>query len=202
MHIEIPMKFPFAQHYVMAPWPVYELSFVPSVQKFTSLIRPKGEDRRREIIDFLLYTDFQSSISHFFLPLFSIWKLPKNISLPHMNSTPNHRNYYGYIHDFYMLPIEKQEKIHFIHKIKLTLGEERDQTIFQKESTDILITKPNPSSFDQIISFYDKPNLLQKLHEIYTSTGLPSLSSIQQKMILSLVESFPEEMNKKYSISL
>lgn len=196
MHIEIPEKFPFAQHYVMAPWPAYDLSFVPSVRKFSSLIRPKGQDRRREIIDFFFYTDFQSSISHFFLPLFSIWKLPKNVSALHMRTTPNDRNYYGYIHDYFSLPPEKQEKIHFIHKIKFTMGEDIDQKIFQKESTHFVYTKPSSSFFQHTISFHDTKLVIETLQQVYVSIGFPPLSPIQHKMIISLLERFMEEMKK------
>ena len=53
-HQKIPKNIHGIQFFTMYPYPVYELSFVKSKQKFESLVRPKNEFRRMEYVDFLL----------------------------------------------------------------------------------------------------------------------------------------------------
>ena len=53
-HQQIPRNVKNVQYFTMYPYPVYELSFVKSKQKFESLIRPLNSCRRKEYKDFLL----------------------------------------------------------------------------------------------------------------------------------------------------
>jgi GR25 family glycosyltransferase involved in LPS biosynthesis len=55
-HKKIPLNFKNIQMFVMNPFPVYELSFVKSMKKFQSLIRPSNDIRRKEYHDFLFVT--------------------------------------------------------------------------------------------------------------------------------------------------
>ena len=52
-HKKIPSNFKNIQMFVMNPFPVYELSFVDNMKKFSSLVRPKNEIRRKEYFDFI-----------------------------------------------------------------------------------------------------------------------------------------------------
>ena len=52
-HRKIPRVFHDVQNFTMFPYPVYELSFVKSKQKFESLIRPKNGIRRLEFSNYL-----------------------------------------------------------------------------------------------------------------------------------------------------
>ncbi len=60
IHLEIPKKYPNIQHFIMHPWPVYELSFVPSVMKFESLVRPNGISRKMKYID--IYFEYKNQL--------------------------------------------------------------------------------------------------------------------------------------------
>ena len=62
MHVEFPQRFPIVQHYLMYPWAVYDLSFIPGVRKFDSLVRPKGMSRRKEYADYLIISPFFKSM--------------------------------------------------------------------------------------------------------------------------------------------
>jgi GR25 family glycosyltransferase involved in LPS biosynthesis len=55
-HIDLPKRLRTIQSFTMYPLPVYELSFVKSIQKFDSLIRPVNALRRMEFKDFLFLT--------------------------------------------------------------------------------------------------------------------------------------------------
>jgi hypothetical protein len=52
-HQKIPKNIKGIQYFTMYPYPVYELSFVKSKQKFESLIRPKNQIRRKEYKEYL-----------------------------------------------------------------------------------------------------------------------------------------------------
>ena len=56
IHKKIPKYIKGIQYYTMFPYPIYELSFVKSMQKFNSLIRPINGTRRIEYKDFLFLT--------------------------------------------------------------------------------------------------------------------------------------------------
>lgn len=161
MHIDIPEKYAEVQHFVMTPWPVYELSFVPQVQRFNSLIRPNGKDRRRDFCDFLFTTGSVASIPLFFLPLLSIWNLPKKTSTGDLAPMPCHRNYYGYFDDFFQLPSSQREKKIFRHKIHFNIGQN---------------TYDFP--FDQMISIYEVSKVMEALEKVYMDLQLSSLQQI------------------------
>jgi GR25 family glycosyltransferase involved in LPS biosynthesis len=55
-HQKIPKNIKGIQYFTMYPYPVYELSFVKSLQKFNSEVRPKNALRRKEYKEFLFLT--------------------------------------------------------------------------------------------------------------------------------------------------
>lgn len=55
-HQKIPKNIKGIQYFTMHPYPVYELSFVKSLQKFSSEVRPRNALRRKEYKEFLLCT--------------------------------------------------------------------------------------------------------------------------------------------------
>lgn len=55
-HQKIPKNIKGVQYFTMYPYPVYELSFVKSLQKFSSEVRPHNALRRKEYKEFLLCT--------------------------------------------------------------------------------------------------------------------------------------------------
>jgi len=55
-HQKIPKNIKGVQYFTMYPYPVYELSFVKSLQKFSSEVRPHNALRRKEYKEFLLFT--------------------------------------------------------------------------------------------------------------------------------------------------
>ncbi len=194
MHVDIPAKFPFVQHYVMTPWPVYELSFVPQVQRFESLIRPNGKDRRREFVDFLFCAGSDKSIPLFFSPLLDIWNLPKKTCNSALSPMPCHRNYYCYFDDYFQMSPQEREKKIFRHTVFFNLG---------KGIYDF--------PFDQIVSIYDISKVMEVLEMIYKDLQLsafemiqktfPSpqkepkrMSDIQRKDIENLIHSFIEKI--------
>ena len=55
-HQKIPKNIKGVQYFTMYPYPVYELSFVKSMQKFNSEVRPNNALRRKEYKEFLFLT--------------------------------------------------------------------------------------------------------------------------------------------------
>jgi|TARA_B110000483_G_scaffold243632_1_gene334673 GR25 family glycosyltransferase involved in LPS biosynthesis len=106
-HKQIPQKFPNLQILVMNPFPVYELSFVKSIQKFNSLVRPKNQVRRKEYKDFLFITihKFLEYIPNKYAQILKLNISNKNIGF---NGTINH---------YFLLNEHNKERFHFQNKI-------------------------------------------------------------------------------------
>lgn len=133
MHIEIPQRFPFVQHLMMYPWPVYELSFVPGMIKFKSLVRPKGQSRRKVYQDFLILSPIQSLQTTIFPKLFHFLQLPSQVNYQVKKVDMSYRNYYGCLNEYLLMSDEEQEKYMFLHQYLFTYGEEKDKEIIEKE---------------------------------------------------------------------
>jgi len=152
MHIQIPKRFPFVQHYLMYPWVVYELSFVPSIQKFESLVRPKGSSRRKEYVPYLLLSSIPS-----FYPILeqiiSIMGISNKVSPTIKNIGSQFRNYYCYLNEYNKLPEEMKGKIRFEEKLYFVF--ENENQIEQKE----LITmgkRVNLNNIDECLTEFVK----------------------------------------------
>jgi hypothetical protein len=126
MHIQVPKRFPFVQHLIMYPWVVYELSFVASIQKFESLVRPKGAARRKEYVPYLLLTSEQS----FYVVLdkiITIMGIPNKVSSSIKNIGSQFRNYYCYLYEYLGLSDEVRNKIRFEESLCFVLGDENEK---------------------------------------------------------------------------
>ena len=108
-HQKIPKNIKGVQYFTMYPYPVYELSFVKSMQKFESLVRPKNAFRRMEYKDFLFLS------SNVLLNVF----LKKILSSLNLDIRSNSMGFNGNI-DYYVLLNEKEkERYFFQHKIMI-----------------------------------------------------------------------------------
>jgi len=112
-HSKIPKSIKGIQYFTMYPYPVYELSFVKSLQKFVSEVRPTNALRRKEYKEFLFLTT--NALLNIFLKNFlNIMqnKIPYNIGIDMMgyngvfnndylldiqNNTYDHKYYFEYI---------------------------------------------------------------------------------------------------------
>ncbi len=133
MHIEIPKRFPFVQHLMMYPWPVYELSFVPGMIKFKSLVRPKGQTRRKVYQDFLIISPVQSLQTTFMTKLLHFLQIPSQVNYQVKKVDQTYRNYYGCLNEYFLMNEEDQQKYMFLHIYLFTFGEEKDKEMIEKE---------------------------------------------------------------------
>lgn len=106
-HIDIPKKLRTVQSFTMFPFPVYELSFVKSIQKFDSLIRPSKSLRRFEFKDFLFLT------SNIYLQLF----IKNMCKLINIEVNVENIGYNGNIDTFTLLHDNDKKKYYFQHKL-------------------------------------------------------------------------------------
>ena len=106
-HKTIPKSVRGIQHFTMYPYPVYELSFVKSHQKFESTVRPKSGIRRMEYKEFLYLT------SNNLLNIF-VKKLHKNLEL-----REDRVGFNGNINSYILMDKEEQKKYYFENKILL-----------------------------------------------------------------------------------
>jgi len=147
IHQKIPKNIKGIQFFTMYPYPIYELSFVKSKQKFESVVRPNNGIRRLEYKEFLFIS------SNFLLHLFLVkmilsLKLPLSIGIHKMG-------YNGNI-DYYLLMNEHdQQKYYFENKILIFDSEENNKTIFHKYKHLDLYKKYN-NDIDLFYEFYDK----------------------------------------------
>ena len=106
-HDRIPKKFPNIQMLVMNPFPVYELSFVKSIQQFDSLVRPKNQIRKKEYKDFLFVT-MNKLIEYIPLKYSKNFNLKVSASSIDFNGTIN---FYYCLNDHYKFKFFFQNKI-------------------------------------------------------------------------------------------
>jgi GR25 family glycosyltransferase involved in LPS biosynthesis len=105
-HKIIPKMYPSIQHLTMYPYPVYELSFVKSIQKFESTVRPTNGLRRIEYVDYLfLTTNILMNVN-----LFNYFK--RN----NYNILINSVGYNGNIHKYILLDENEKRKYYFENK--------------------------------------------------------------------------------------
>jgi len=106
-HVDIPKIFGNRiQAYSMFPFPIYELSFVKSIQKFDSLIRPSNQLRRIEFKDFLFLT---------FNPFLQLF-LKKITGYHNLDINYNVFSYHGNINTFLLLNEDDKKKYYFQHR--------------------------------------------------------------------------------------
>jgi GR25 family glycosyltransferase involved in LPS biosynthesis len=108
-HQKIPKNVKGVQYFTMYPYPVYELSFVKSKQKFESLVRPLNSCRRKEYKEFLFLS------SNVFLNIF----LRSIIKITHLNILSEGIGYNGSIDYFILLNENEKNKYYFENKILL-----------------------------------------------------------------------------------
>jgi GR25 family glycosyltransferase involved in LPS biosynthesis len=108
-HQKIPKNVKGIQFFTMYPYPIYELSFVKSKQKFESQVRPKNAFRRMEYKEYLFLS------SNYLLHLY----LSKLIKKSKLDIKVNSIGYNGNI-DYYLLMDENEKsRYYFKHKILL-----------------------------------------------------------------------------------
>jgi GR25 family glycosyltransferase involved in LPS biosynthesis len=88
-HQKIPKYIKGIQNFTMHPYPIYELSFKKSIQKFESLIRPKNGLRRIEYKDFLFLTS-NNLLTIFIKNIVKILKLDIEVDNIGYNGTINY----------------------------------------------------------------------------------------------------------------
>ena len=124
-HQKIPKNIKDVQYFTMFPYPVYELSFVKSKQKFESLIRPVNAFRRMEYKEFLF-------LSSNVLIQVLLKKIVKNMGL---DIKINSFGYNGNIDLYIFLNENEKKKYYFEHKFLLIDNEEDDIKILSKNKT-------------------------------------------------------------------
>jgi GR25 family glycosyltransferase involved in LPS biosynthesis len=149
-HQKIPKNIKGIQYFTMYPYPVYELSFVKSLQKFSSEVRPHNALRRKEYKEFLFLTT-TPLLNIFFKNFLNIMqtKLPYNIGIDIMgyngifnndllldiqNNTYDQKYYFEYIiiiHDSDEEIKETYKKISETHKTIII-------NIYKKDNIEIL----------------------------------------------------------------
>ena len=118
-HQQIPKGIKGIQFFTMYPYPVYELSFVKSKQKFESQVRPKNAFRRMEYKEFLLLS------SNFMLHLYLL-KLIKKYNLDIKVGTIG---YNGNIDNYLLMDENEKNRYHFKYKILLYDNDENNLKI-------------------------------------------------------------------------
>jgi hypothetical protein len=108
-HKKIPKNIKGIQHFTMYPYPIYELSFVKSKQKFESLIRPLNAIRRKEYKEFLFIST--NSLLNIFLK-----NLLKNNIL---NIGTDKIGFNGSIDNYLLLSENDKSKYYFEFKFQL-----------------------------------------------------------------------------------
>jgi len=124
-HQKIPKNIKDVQYFTMFPYPVYELSFVKSKQKFESLIRPVNAFRRMEYKEFLF-------LSSNVLMQVLLKKIVINMGL---DIKINSFGYNGNIDLYIFLNENEKKKYYFEHKFLLIDNEEDDIKILSKNKT-------------------------------------------------------------------
>jgi GR25 family glycosyltransferase involved in LPS biosynthesis len=107
-HKKIPMNVK-VQYFTMYPYPIYELSFVKSKQKFKSLIRPNNELRRLEYKEFLFLS------SNILLTML----IQNCINTTKLDIKLDKIGYHGTNNYFLLLPDSEKIKYYFEYKILL-----------------------------------------------------------------------------------
>jgi GR25 family glycosyltransferase involved in LPS biosynthesis len=115
-HQKIPKNIHGIQFFTMYPYPIYELSFVKSKQKFESLIRPISGFRRIEYKDFLLLS------SNHLLEIF----LKNIIKIKGLNIGTFNIGYHGNLNYFLLSDENLKNKYYFENKILLVDNYEND----------------------------------------------------------------------------
>lgn len=108
-HSKIPKNIKGIQHFTMYPYPIYELSFVKSKQKFESLIRPLNAIRRKEYKEFL-FISTNSLLNIFLKNLFK-----NNI----LNIGTDKIGFNGSIDHYLLLSEHDKSKYYFEFKFQL-----------------------------------------------------------------------------------
>jgi GR25 family glycosyltransferase involved in LPS biosynthesis len=109
-HQKIPKNIKGVQYFTMYPYPVYELSFVKSKQKFESLIRPKNQIRRKEYKEYLFLS------TNILLNIF-LKNLVKKMKMDIRFETIG---FNGNIDNFILLDEKEKERYFFQNKILVT----------------------------------------------------------------------------------
>ncbi len=118
-HQIIPKTISGIQYFTMYPYPVYELSFVKSMQKFESKVRPNGGLRRIEYKEYLFLS------SNFLLHMLCL-NLMKVLSIK-LDIKSTSMGFNGNI-DYY-LTLNENDKMKFYFKNKILLLDEDDINI-------------------------------------------------------------------------
>jgi GR25 family glycosyltransferase involved in LPS biosynthesis len=123
-HQIIPKKIPGIQYFTMYPYPIYELSFVKSKQKFESQVRPNNGLRRVEYKEFLFLS------SNFLLHAFCIKLVNqfKNI----MDIKTDSIGINGNIDYYLLMKEETKRKFYFQNKILIEDNDEENIKILEK----------------------------------------------------------------------
>ena len=158
-HQKIPKNIKGVQYFTMYPYPVYELSFVKSKQKFESLIRPKNQIRRKEYKEYLfLSTNILLTI--FLKNLVKKMKMDIRVETIGLN---------GNIDNFILLDEKEKERYFFQNKILVIDNYKDDIKIIHYN-----IVKKNENAIKTYNLYLNKINetfnlnikLTENLHEI------------------------------------
>jgi len=121
-HQKIPKNIKGIQYFTMYPYPIYELSFVKSKQKFESLIRPVNAFRRMEYKEFLFLS------SNILIQVL----LKKMVKIMNLDIKINSIGYHGNIDLYVLLNENEKKKYYFENKFLLIDNEEDDIKILNK----------------------------------------------------------------------
>lgn len=182
-HKKIPQYFGNKiQMFTMKPYPIYELSFVKSIRKFTSLVRPQNQVRRKEFKEFLFIT---------------MTKLLECIPFKYASENQLHilntdMGYSGTINYYFHL---QKEKYHFEHKIFIYDNKKEDIPFIQnqlklqknnyfKELLKIMgINEFKEDDYEKIISYFKKEKFtivsVQKDPSFFSKANIDNYSNIK-----------------------
>jgi GR25 family glycosyltransferase involved in LPS biosynthesis len=187
-HKTIPKTVRGIQHFTMYPFPVYELSFVKSHQKFESTVRPNAGIRHIEYKEFLYIT------SNNLLNIF-IKKLHKNLELKEDTIGFN-----GNINSYILMDKEEQKKYYFENKILLLDDYYDDIKIIYKNT--IYYEKYIEKIYNDYGVFIDftikSENILKKLitfYKYYMKLVEDSIPNLQKVYVKDLDRFFPKELD-------
>jgi GR25 family glycosyltransferase involved in LPS biosynthesis len=121
-HKKIPKNIKGLQYFTMYPYPIYELSFVKSKQKFASLVRPQNAYRRMEYKEFLFLS------SNVLIQVL----LKKIVKIMNLDIRINSIGFNGTIDSYIFLNDNEKKKYYFEHKLLITDNEEDDINILTK----------------------------------------------------------------------
>jgi GR25 family glycosyltransferase involved in LPS biosynthesis len=178
-HQKIPKNVKGVQYFTMYPYPVYELSFVKSKQKFESLIRPKNQIRRKEYKEYLFLS------TNILLNIF-LKNLVKKMKMDIRFETIG---FNGNIDNFILLDEKEKERYFFQNKILVTDDSKDDLKIIHYN-----IIKKNEHTIKTYNSYLNKINEIFNL-DIKLTEDLSEIKIFYEYYLKLLERETPLKIN-------